>query len=222
MHITALGLLTNDLLAQRAFYATVLELSVVDEGPTFFTVQAGATRLTFTATHRPTAMYHLAFNIPRATLAEAKAWLSARVALVEENGRDEVYFPAWDARASYFYDAAGNLLEVIDRRMLAAERRGPFGPEALLCVSEIGLPVDDVAACVAALTARLRIAPYRTQSATFAPLGDEEGLILVAAVGRPWTPAVTAAVVPVSLTVRDRQGLQHHLPRLPDELLPEP
>jgi catechol-2,3-dioxygenase len=224
MHITALWLQTNDLDAQRMFYTTVLELPLVDEEAAAFSVQAGTTLLTFEATPRPVAMYHIAFNVPPTTLPQAKAWLAARVPVVRENGQDEVYFPAWDARAVYFYDAAGNLLELIDRLTLVTEGGTPpgpreFGSRDMLCVSEIGLPVDDVAASGAALTARLGIAPYKTQSATFAPLGDEQGLILVAAVGRPWTPTVKAAIVPVSLTVRNAQGHQHHLPRLPNELL---
>jgi len=72
----------------------------------------------------------------------------------------------------------------------------------------------------ALLQARLGIAPYMEQGGTFAPLGDEHGLILVVAVGRPWNLIHSAArAVPVSVTVQGAQGERISLPHLPEGLL---
>ncbi len=220
MQILELRLHTSRLAAQRAFYAAVLELPLVADGPASFAVQAGATRLVFDAIDDDVALYHLAFNIPRHTLAQAKEWLRGRAELLYEDGQDEFTFPSWQAQAVYFRDAAGNLLEVIARQTLANDADGGFGPRSLLCVSEIGVPVENVAATVAALQARLGIAPYMEQGGTFAPLGDEHGLILVVAVGRPWNLIHSAArAVPVSVTIQGAQGERISLPHLPEGLL---
>ena len=57
-------------------------------------------------------------------------------------------FEAWRARAAYYFDPVGNLVELI------ARERAP-GEELLLEVSEVGLPVADVGAAVDFLEAEL-------------------------------------------------------------------
>ena len=73
MQITELQLITRDLGALRAFYTEGLRLPLHIVAPGSFTVQAGATRLTFTADATCTATYHFAFNIPENKLPAAKA-----------------------------------------------------------------------------------------------------------------------------------------------------
>jgi hypothetical protein len=91
-----------------------------------------------------------------------------------------------------------------------------FGRRVILCVGEPGLSVKDAPASVAALKARQGMASYREQPATFAPVGDEHGPILVVALGRSWNlVAIPARVAPVTLRVRGDQGERHHLLRLP-------
>ena len=57
-------------------------------------------------------------------------------------------FEAWRARAAYYFDPVGNLVELI------ARERAP-GDELLLEVSEVGAPVADVGAAVDFLEAEL-------------------------------------------------------------------
>jgi hypothetical protein len=96
-----------------------------------------------------------------------------RLDLTEEHD-----FAGWDgARAVYFRDPEANVGELIAR------------PEARpeLTLAEVGLPVEDVPAAVAAL-AELGIEPYRAGDETFAPLGTVDGLLIVVRAGRGWFP----------------------------------
>ncbi len=219
MHITALRIETGDLAAQRAFYTGVLGLPLRHDAPNTFTVAAGDTLLTFDGVAGSTATYHVAFTIPENKLAAAKVWLRDRATLHTLDGADEFPSQSWNATMLYFRDPAGTILEFIARHALPNAAPGTFTPHDLLCVSEIGLPVDDVPAAIATLTAALGILPYRGGEAdTFAPLGDEDGLFIVVRRGRHWFPTDTPSVAaPIALTVR---GVAHasrsfSLPGLP-------
>ncbi|MGI8689709.1 MAG: VOC family protein [Thermomicrobiales bacterium] len=174
MEITALRLLTAHLDAQRAFYTGTLGLPLVAQAADRFTVRAGATRLTFAASDTD-AQYPFAFNIPRNTLPQAKAFLAARVPLLSKADQDQFHSDDWNADMVYFADAAGNIAEYIARQTLPDDAPGDFTPATVRGVSEIGLPVDDIPATVAAITARLGVAPYGDQEEQFAPSGTSAG-----------------------------------------------
>lgn len=215
MEITALRLLTAHLDAQRAFYTGTLGLPLVAQDADGFTVRAGATRLTFAASDTD-AQYHFAFNIPRNMLPQAKAFLAARVPLLSKANQDQFHSDDWDADMFYFADAAGNIAEYIARRTLADDALGDFTPATVRRVSEIGLPVDNVPAAVAALPARLGVAPYGEQEGQFAPVGDERGLFIVVRAGRHWFPTETGATVsPVAVTLRGARGDTYDVPDFP-------
>ena len=216
MKLTELCLATRDITAQRSFYAQTLGLPLLEDTAEAITMRVGATRLTFTLSSWEDSTYHLAFTVPRNKLTAAKEWLLARVSLLTADDRDEFDSVSWDARMVYFRDPAGTILECIARRTLPNDTPGPFGPHDLLCVSEVGLPVDDVANRVRLLQDVLGIAPYKEQSATFAPLGDEHGLLIVVKEGRPWFPTATRSVAaPASLSIQGAHHRHHDLLPLP-------
>lgn len=215
MEITALQLLTAQLDAQRVFYSETLGLPLVAQAADRFTVRAGATRMTFAASDTD-AQYHFAFNIPRNTLTQAKAFLVARVPLLSKADQDQFHSDDWDADMVYFADAAGNIAEYIARQTLPDDASGDFTPATVCGVSEIGLPVDDVLTTVAALTARLGVAPYGDQEGQFAPVGDEHGLFIVVRAGRHWYPTTTGAVAsPVAVTLRGAREDTWDVPDFP-------
>ncbi len=137
------------------------------------------------------------------------------------DGRDEFGSESWDAQQVYFHDPAGNIMELIARQTLPNDVPGAFGPDDLLCMSEIGLPVDDVPAGATALTATLGIAHYKEHSDAFAPLGDHHGLFIVVAVGRPWQPTddAHAAPAPTRVVVRGTRAETYHVPGLPYDIV---
>lgn len=87
------------------------------------------------------AFYHFAFLVPGDRFEAARTWAAARVELLAT-----IDFPAWDARACYFHDPAGNVAELIAHGGIGeAGRGGRFSGEELLAVSELGLPGADAA-----------------------------------------------------------------------------
>lgn len=205
--------------ALRPFYTDTLALPLLDAEPEGFSVRVGATRLTFVAAPGPPAIHHFAFNIPRDALAAAKAWLTAHTPLLTQDGEDEFDSVSWRSRQLYFRDAAGNILELIARQALPAAGAVPFGPAQFLSVSEVGLPVDAVPATVAALGRDLALLPYLGGGDTFAPVGDEEGLLIVVQAGRHWFPTTDAAtVVPLAVTLAGDRARDYALPNSPHTL----
>jgi catechol 2,3-dioxygenase-like lactoylglutathione lyase family enzyme len=133
----------------------------------------GATRLRFGK--GPAVCSHFAVNVGPERFDEAVAWARERAELVAE----DVPFPAWRARAAYFYDPGGNIVELI------ARERAP-GTEMFLEVSEVGLPVTDVDAAVDWLEAELRLPRFDVDPGRFGAMGDDRGLFIVVPVGRHW------------------------------------
>lgn len=197
----------------RAFYEGALGLPVA-ERPGELTVTAGASRLVFRPAgpeHRG-AFYHFAFNVPENKILAARAWQLERTPLIPpwETLRDPrfpddvVHFRHWDAHSVFFWDPAGNLLEHIARHTLGNAAPGPFTSADLLCASEIGLIVDDVAAAAAALRAAFDLADYRDASDQFNALGDEDGLLLVMKRGRElgFGEGKASGIFPTAATIR--------------------
>ena len=147
MNITLLELHAKDLQAQRSFYTDVLELKA-DLSASVLDVQVGTTMMRFVeAPANFDGAYHFAFNIPENQIRLAKEWVSARTEILrDENKLDEFDFSDWNAHSFYFKDAAGNILECIARHNLKNRSEGKFTANQLLCVSEIGLPSENVSA----------------------------------------------------------------------------
>jgi catechol 2,3-dioxygenase-like lactoylglutathione lyase family enzyme len=227
MQITAATLQTTNLADQKRFYTEVLGLPLVSEASDRFTVQAGATVLTWELAAPGTRPhYHFAFNIPENKLAQAKAWLMARhKVLVTDDGEDTFHFVSWNADAIYFHDGAGSGGEFIARHNLPTATDAPFGPEHILSLSEVSLPTSDVAGLSRHLNSLQGwecFPPGSAPSASFDAVGDDYGLLLVARLRRPWlTTGGEAAITPVILTVKGPNPGSYDLPGLPYRIIVE-
>jgi len=106
---------------------------------------------------------------------------------------DEHDFSSWGgSSAVYFRDPEENVVELIARPHARPE----------LSIAEVGLPVEDVAAAVDALERELGLQPYRDWDESFAPLGDDDGLLIVVRVGRSWFPVgVPSGPAPIEVTL---------------------
>src|SRR5690606_22396291 len=139
--IKSATLYTNNLKALRRFYVNILELDLTESTAEQFTFRIGESHLTFKQTDQP-AFYHFAINIPGNQFSMMKYWITDRITLNREEGRDEVYFPSFDADSMYFEDPAGNIVELIGRR-----KRDLFGDltkESFLNISEISMTTPHV------------------------------------------------------------------------------
>ncbi|HRQ23296.1 MAG TPA: hypothetical protein PLF42_07705 [Anaerolineales bacterium] len=190
MLIKRLELLTLDLIAQRDFYSTVLDLPTHLENDTLF-VKAGRTDLSFKQAPADwTGAYHFCFNIPENQFAHAKAWLSARIPLVEDDkGNNQFQSKTWNSSSIYFKDTAGNILEFIARHNQQNAVHAPFDSGQILQISEIGLASQDVIAFARELCERLGVSVYKQEpKADFTPIGDEDGLLILPVENRIWYP----------------------------------
>jgi catechol-2,3-dioxygenase len=158
----------------------------------------GASRVRFEP--GPAVCSHFAVNVGH--FGDAVDWARGQAELIE----DDVPFEAWRARAAYYFDPVGNLVELI------ARERAP-GEELLLEASEVGVPVADVGAAVDFLEAELDLPHFSGDRVNFSAVGDDHGLFIVVPVGRAWLftdrPASDA---PVRVTIEGSAARELRIP----------
>jgi len=126
--------------------------------------------------------HHFAFHV-----ADFEPW-KQKLDVGEEHD-----FSSWGgARAVYFRDPEQNVVELIARPQ----------PRPELSLAEAGLPVDDVPAAVEALQRTFELPAYDEWGESFAPLGDDDGLLIVVRVGRGWFPVgEPAGTAPIEVRI---------------------
>jgi catechol-2,3-dioxygenase len=133
--------------------------------------------------------YHIAFDIPENAIVQARDLLRDTIGILPA-GEDGIITstPAWQSHSVYF-NAPGNLnLELIARHRLDNAISRPFTVADIQGISEVGIAVPDPVAAVTAVRDAFGIEPFDTPSATFAPMGSDEGLIILVKQGRIWLP----------------------------------
>ena len=117
MKIKKLSLQTAYLKTLQEFYSSILELHVQSPGEREINITIGNSDLVFAETTTAEPFYHFAINIPSNKIEEAKDWLSNKVKLLwMEDYKDDIAdFVNWHAKSVYFYDPAGNIVELIAR-----------------------------------------------------------------------------------------------------------
>ncbi|MCU1022572.1 VOC family protein [Stenotrophomonas maltophilia] len=134
---------------------------------------------------------HLAFNVPDNRFAAAMTWLRERTPL-QRNPAGLDYFAlesSWQSQSVYFTGPDGLILELIGRRRLpCSPQEGAFHGSEMTCLSEVGLPSHDVDSVRLEAAGRFGLQPISAPSAQFAPMGDDEGLLIVVAADRRWFP----------------------------------
>ena len=191
MEILSVELLTKDLQGTEAFYAQQLGFEIVDRQATAVTFKAGLTLLTFILGDEAEPVYHFAFNIPCNQLEQAYQWIEERAAIMDVTPDNKIAdFVNWNARSFYFYDNNGNILELIARFDLKNESSHEFCSDSILCISEIGVAVDDVKIAVDELIETLGLPVYEKQPRleNFTALGDHDGLLIISSANRHWYP----------------------------------
>jgi hypothetical protein len=164
----------------RDFYAGALGLPRDGEA-----IIVGETRLRFRV-ESGGAFYHFALLVPGDRFDAAHVWARERVELLG----DVFDFEAWDARAVYFHDPAGNIVELIAHHGLEDHgRTGEFAAEELVGFSELGVVGDPPK-----LLARLESAGLRIWDGTveepgrLAFVGEQARTLILAPPGRGWLP----------------------------------
>jgi len=223
MKILGLNLFTSKLHLQREFYTKSLGLKLTGNLPDAFSVQAGTSILTFSESIlQGEPFYHFAFNIPENKLNEAIDWLSNKVELIEYEGSRVIDFPNWNAHSVYFYDPAGNIVELIARHNLNNSSNEPFSAASLLNISEIGMPVDSLKEFVELAKDKLNEKLWWGNLETFAAIGDEEGLFIAVTPKRNWFPTEKPCnIFPLQVKIKKSNSSFETLKFIPYEIIPK-
>lgn len=187
MRINVVELPVSNVAAVAAWFGEVMQLPVRGDA-----VQIGWTMLKLRdAGTDPVGGVHLAFNVPADRFKAATRWLLARSPL-QCNAAGEAHFTfggRWDSESIYYDGPDALILELIARRRLPASgRTGQFHGSELTCISEVGLPVADVAALHARADTAFGLQPLSPPTPHFAALGGDEGLLIVVDATRCWFP----------------------------------
>jgi catechol 2,3-dioxygenase-like lactoylglutathione lyase family enzyme len=109
--------------------------------------------------------------------------------LPRDDGETVFPFDFWDARAVYFHDPAGNIVELIAHAGMAERgAAGDFSAAELAGLSEVGIVVDDPAAAVATLERELGLELWSGDAAQLAFVGAKAHTLILAPPGRGWLP----------------------------------
>jgi len=213
-------LYTSELKEQYIFYSTTLKLPIIDHDSSQFSIKIGDSTLRFKEVNDGSnPLYHYAINIPSNKLDKAKKWLSEKTPLLLDtySGQDILHFESWDAHAMYFKDPSGNIGELIARHTLNNDREGEFGIADLLCISEIGTPVENPYDFAAELKTAYDLDLY-SGSPMF--IGDEYGLFVAPPIDRPWLPELTekASIYPTEIYISDEGSDQFKFQNYPYQI----
>jgi catechol 2,3-dioxygenase-like lactoylglutathione lyase family enzyme len=194
MQINRVILQTSALKELTAFYNTLMELPADSKNENETTIMTGSTELVFKQMSTADPFYHIAINIPANKIEEAKNWLSARVELVwiDQYKSDIADFVNWHAKSVYFFDPAGNIVELIARFDLDNKADELFSSAQFLSVSEVGLVIkeDEFDSSVNNLLEQYQLSYFAKQPPLpqFRAIGDDEGLFIVVPENRNWFP----------------------------------
>jgi catechol 2,3-dioxygenase-like lactoylglutathione lyase family enzyme len=177
--------------AVAGFYAQTLGLAV-ERRHGRVVIPVGSDVLELVATPDGTdPFHHFALLVPGDRFDAACAWLGERVEpLARDDGGTVFAFDFWDARAVYFHDPAGNIVELIAHAGMAERSgaAGDFSATELAGLSEVGIVVDDPAAAVATLERDLELELWSGDAAQLAFVGAKAHTLILAPPGRGWLP----------------------------------
>ena len=136
--------------------------------------------------------YHVAFLVPGDRFEAALEWAGGHVDVLpdRETGEAVFDFTNWDAKAFYFHDPAGSIVELIAHHGVGDTGAvGAFSASELLGVSEVGL-VGDPPALAEALARELGLEVWSGTVAEgrLAFVGDKARTLILCRAGRPWLP----------------------------------
>lgn len=215
MHIQQLILETGQLEQLTVFYSTVLQLPV-QESKQQIAITTGSSTLVFKQTNEREPVYHFALNIPANKIEEAKEWLNGKVDLVwiDDYNSDIADFVSWHAKSVYFYDPAGNIVELIARFDLDNKTEAPFSAKQLLSISEAGIVTQPGSLQTTSdLLLEQYGLPYFSKQPPlpqFKAIGDDEGLFILVPEERNWFPTtIASAIYPMDIYFTHDQKKYH-------------
>ena len=145
----------------------------------------GETRLRFEV-EEGRAFYHFALLVPGNRFGAALEWARQRVELLG----DVFEFENWDAKAVYFHDPVGSIVELIAHHGLEENcRDGPFAAGELVGFSELGIVGDRPRLLRQLETEGLELWSGTVEEPDrLAFVGEKGRTLILAPPGRGWLP----------------------------------
>ena len=206
MQINHVILQTSALKELTTFYNERFELPADNKLENETTIRIGSTELVFKQASTADPFYHIAINIPANKIEEAKKWLSLRIDLIwmDEYKSDIADFVNWHAKSVYFFDPAGNIVELIARFDLDNKTDDSFSSSQFLSISEVGLVFKDDAfnKSVSDLLRQYQLDYFAKQPPLpkFRAIGDDEGLFIAVPENRNWFPTtIPSGIFPMEI-----------------------
>ena len=177
----------KNLSEQYQFYVEKLGFRAVINKKDNLVIQCGTSRITFEAWDEE-CIYHYALNIPENQVKEALKWARKHTEILEYEGEEVVDFPNWNAHSIYFFDPAGNIVELIARHDLHNATNFDFNSDSICEISEVGTPYDDVGSMIELHKKELGFDVYWGNAESFAAIGHQQCLFITVPTKRPWLP----------------------------------
>ncbi|MGE6489210.1 VOC family protein [Paenisporosarcina sp. NPDC076898] len=198
---------TVNIQEMKKFYTETLEMPIVKEKQSFFTVRAGKTLVTFQQTDSAEApLYHFALKTSLSFydyMFEKLSDLKVNI-LPNSNGELSGY---WEGKQVYFTDPDGNIVEILERE-ISNDQSG------WVDVCEVGIPSASVTEFSNFLSPIKNV--YQTESDTFSFYGDNLGSLVLVKEGRHWYPTNRPATIhPIVVEVEGDQYQELKHPVLP-------
>jgi len=217
MKIKKLDIETAYLKTLQEFYSSVLALPVEQPGEGKIRIKIGDSELSFLETTIGDPFYHFAINIPANKIEEAKAWLTNKVNLLwmDDYKSDIADFVNWHAKSVYFYDPAGNIVELIARFDLDNNASETFSSDQFLSINEVGLVFSDknFDKEIMSLATSYLLSYFDKQPPLpkFRAMGDDHGLFVIVPEHRNWYPTdKPAGIFPMTVEF-DSAGKSYRL-----------
>jgi len=217
MKIKKLDIETAYLKTLQEFYSSVLELPVEQRDEKKIRIKIGDGELIFTEATTGEPYYHFAINIPANKIEETKAWLNNRVKLLwmDDYKSDIADFVNWHAKSVYFYDPAGNIVELIARFDLDNNASETFSSDQFLSINEVGLVFSDknFDKEIMSLATSYLLSYFDKQPPLpkFRAMGDDHGLFVIVPEHRNWYPTdKPAGIFPMTVEF-DSAGKSYRL-----------
>ncbi len=189
MKVEHLKLYCANLDELRFFYTKKFNFPIVEDAGDCLTLKVGNSLLSFEENRIHKSYYHFAINIPYSSVNKALKWAHKKVEVIHYENQAIQEFNAWEARAIFFLDPAGNVVEFIGRKRFNDDKLGSFNEEAFISISEVGIPVFEVSSAFKAINHATGIEKFDCVSNTFCAAGNDEGLlILVDSAEKSWFP----------------------------------
>lgn len=201
MKLTHITLKTSKLKELEHFYGQLLNMPILERKETAFTLFVGDSTLTFEMSEED-AHYHVAFCVNYKKYDKLiDKMTSITPKLRDIDGKNRFMSDIWQREQIYYYDPAGNNIELLPD--INQEKRRCGDHYTWSHIQEIGIPVRDVSMFKKEIN--FIKSDFQSESDQFAFHGDKDGVFVLVKEDREWFPTKKKSVIfPISIEIEEK------------------